>query len=87
MVSKTTANVTPVKTSISTQRKLSIAVGLLSFAAFIIQGLGQSWGFQNVAEQLTQTALLFAGGINIYFIGTTTQKIAEERKEDEQSQK
>jgi hypothetical protein len=33
-----------------TTRQLSIAVGLLSFAAFIIQGLGTTWGFEGVAK-------------------------------------
>ena len=70
----------PVKTSMSVQRKLSIAVGLLSFAAFIIQGLGETWGFPEVAKQITQTALLFGAGINLYFLGSTTQKITEEKK-------
>lgn len=72
----------PVKTPISVQRKLSIAVGLLSFAAFIVQGLSTTWGFQSVGEQLTQTALLFSGGINLYFLGATTQKISEEKKDE-----
>lgn len=67
-----------------TTRKLSIAVGLLSFAAFIVQGLGPTWGFEEVAKQITQTALLFSGGINIYFLGITSQKdIAEKEKSDE----
>ena len=57
-----------------TTRQLSIAVGLLSFAAFIVQGLGSTWGFEEVAKQITQTALLFSGGINIYFLGVTNQK-------------
>lgn len=72
----------PVKTPISVQRKLSIAVGLLSFAAFIVQGLSTTWGFQNIGEQITQTALLFSGGINLYFLGATTQKISEENKDE-----
>lgn len=72
----------PIKTTISTQRKLSIAVGLLSFAAFIIQGLGTTWGFEGPAQQITQTALLFSGGINLYFLGATTQKITEENKDE-----
>lgn len=72
----------PVKTPISVQRKLSIAVGLLSFAAFIVQGLSTTWGFQSVGEQITQTALLFSGGINLYFLGATTQKISEENKNE-----
>ena len=58
----------------STTRQLSIAVGLLSFSAFVIQGLGSTWGFEEVAKQITQTALLFSGGINIYFLGVTNQK-------------
>lgn len=62
-------------------RQLSIAVGFLSFAAFIIQGLGSTWGFEEVAKQITQTALLFSGGINIYFLGVTNQKNNEEKKD------
>lgn len=58
----------------STTRQLSIAVGLLSFLAFVIQGLGSTWGFEELAKQITQTALLFSGGINIYFLGVTNQK-------------
>ena len=58
----------------STTRQLSIAVGLLSFTAFVIQGLGSTWGFEEVAKQITQTALLISGGINIYFLGVTNQK-------------
>lgn len=57
-----------------TTRQLSIAVGLLSFTAFVIQGLGTTWGFEELAKQITQTALLFSGGINIYFLGVTNQK-------------
>lgn len=76
------AQLQPVKTSISMQRKLSIAVGLLSFAAFIIQGLGDTWGFAGIAKQITQTALLFGAGINLYFLGSTTQKITEEKKDE-----
>lgn len=67
-----------------TTRQLSIAVGILSFAAFVIQGLGSTWGFEEVAKQITQTALLFSGGINIYFLGVTNQKNnADKEKEDE----
>ena len=74
----------PAKTSISTQRKLSIAVGLLSFSAFVIQALGQTWGFEAVATQIVQTCLAISGGISIYFLGSTTQKITEEKKQDEE---
>lgn len=63
-----------------TTRQLSIAVGILSFIAFIIQGLGSTWGFEGVAQQITQTALLFSGGINIYFLGVTGQKNSEDKE-------
>lgn len=67
----------------SITRQLSIAVGLLSFTAFVVQGLGTTWGFEEVAKQITQTALLFSGGINIYFLGVTNQKNnADKEKED-----
>lgn len=66
-----------------TTRQLSIAVGLLSFLAFIIQGLGSTWGFEPVAKQITQTALLFSGGINIYFLGVTDYK----NRQDKQNEK
>lgn len=71
-----------------TTRQLSIAVGLLSFAAFIVQGLGPTWGFEALSKQLTQTALLFAGGINIYFLGVSSQKgIAEKEEANEKANK
>lgn len=66
-----------------TTRQLSIAVGILSFVAFVVQGLGSTWGFESVAQQLTQTALLFSGGINIYFLGVTGQKNNAEKEEND----
>ena len=63
-------------------RKLSVATGLLSFVAFIVQGLGATYGFQAVANQITQTFLLFNGAIGIFFLGDTTRKNIQE-KEDE----
>ena len=68
-----------------TTRQLSIAVGILSFAAFIVQGLGSTWGFEEVAKQITQTALLFSGGINIYFFGVTNQKNNADKEKDDES--
>lgn len=64
----------------STTRQLSIAVGLLSFAAFIVQGLGSTWGFEALSKQLVQTALLFAGGVNVYFLGVTNQKNSADKE-------
>jgi len=64
-----------------TTRQLSIAVGLLSFGAFIVQGLGDIWGFAAVAKQLSATALLVSGGVSVYFLGVTSQKNNQDRKE------
>ena len=75
-----------IKTNKKITRKLSITVGLLSFAAFVVQGLGQTWGFDAVGQQITQTALLFSGAINIFFLGNTTQKnIDDKEKENEKN--
>lgn len=70
-----------IQTSNNLNRKLSTAVGLLSFSAFIIQGLGSTYGFEAVAQQITQTCLLISGGISVYFLGSTTQKNIEDDKE------
>lgn len=64
----------------STERRISVAVGILSFAAFIIQGLGTTWGFEKLGEQLSQTALLFSGGFSLYFLGVTSYKNSVDRK-------
>lgn len=69
---------TTIKTTKKVTRKLSTAVGLLSFSAFIIQGLGSTWGFEALSQQLTQTALLVSGAINLFFLGSTTQKNIQE---------
>lgn len=69
-----TQNYQTIKASKKITRKLSIAVGLLSFAAFVIQGLAKTWGFEPVGEQIVQTALIFSGAINIFFLGDTARK-------------
>lgn len=71
---------TTITTNKKVTRKLSVAVGLLSFFAFVIQGMSTTWGFETVGQQITQTALLFSGAINIFFLGSSTQKSLEENK-------
>ena len=70
-----------IKATKKVTRKLSTAVGLLSFAAFVIQGLAKTWGFEAVGEQIVQTALIVSGAINIFFLGDTTRKNIEDGKE------
>lgn len=75
-------NFQSIKTTMSVTRKLSVGVGLLSFAAFIIQGLGTTWGFESVSKQIVETFLLVSGAINIFFLGDTTRKETEEKKDE-----
>lgn len=74
---------TTIKTTKKITRKLSTAVGLLSFFAFIIQGLGATFGFQGVANQIVQACLIVSGAVNIYFLGNTSQKNIQEAEQNE----
>ena len=75
------------KISSKTNKQLSIAVGLLSFGAFVVQGLGDIWGFAAVAKQLTSTALLIGAAVNLYFLGSTSQKaISQEKEKQDENQ-
>lgn len=76
-------NYQQIRTTKKVTRKLSLAVGILSFTAFVVQGLGTTWGFEPVAQQITQTALLFSGAINVFFLGSTTQKGIDEKGKTE----
>lgn len=70
------------KLSNKTNRQLSIAVGLLAFLAFVVQGLGSTWGFEAIAKQLVSTALIVSAGVNVYFLGSTSQKSINENKRE-----
>ena len=76
-----------INTKPSVARQLSTAVGLLAFAAFIIQGAGDIFGFEAVAKQFSAFALLVGGGINVYFLGVTNQKNTVEKQEGESDAK
>ncbi|MBQ3474482.1 hypothetical protein IJH24_03625 [Candidatus Saccharibacteria bacterium] len=76
------SQIQPIKVNKKITRKLSIATGLLSFVAFIVQGLGSTYGFEPVANQITQTFLLFNGAIGIFFLGDTTRKEIEEKNDE-----
>lgn len=74
------SNIQPIKVNKKLTRKLSVAAGLLSFCAFIVQGLGSTYGFEEVANQITQTFLLFNGAIGIFFLGDTTRKNIDDKE-------
>jgi predicted transporter len=72
----------PIKTSLSTQRKLSLAAGILSAIATFVSLISKTWGFAGVGEQIVTTFLATNSVINMYFFGSTSQKITEDKKDD-----
>ena len=71
-----------IKTSVSTQRKLSLAAGILSAVATFVALISKTWGFEGVGEQIVTTFLAANTVINMYFFGSTGQKITEEKKNE-----
>jgi len=72
----------PIKTSLSTQRKLSLAAGILSAIATFVSLISKTWGFAGIGEQIVTTFLAANSVINMYFFGSTSQKITEDKKDD-----
>ena len=72
----------PNKTSLSTQRKLSLAAGILSAIATFVSLISKTWGFAGIGEQIVTTFLAANSVINMYFFGSTGQKITEDKKDD-----
>lgn len=70
-----------IKTSISTQRKLSLAAGILSAIATFVSLISKTWGFAGIGEQIVTTFLAANTVINMYFFGSTSQKITETNHE------
>ena len=61
-------------------RQLSIAAGLLSFVAFVISMLGDTWGFEKSGMQIAQTCTGISGAINLFFLGVTSYKNMEDKE-------
>lgn len=72
----------PIKTSLSVQRKLSLAAGILSAIATFVSLISKTWGFAGIGEQIVTTFLAANSVINMYFFGSTGQKITEDKKDD-----
>lgn len=71
-----------IKVSLSTQRKLSLAAGIMSAIATFISIISPTWGFEGVGKQIVETLLAATTVINLYFFGSTSQKITEEKKDE-----
>ncbi len=72
-----------IKTSLSTQRKFSFAAGIISAIAMFISLISPTWGFEGIGKQWVETLLAINTVINMYFLGVTSQKISEEKKNEE----
>lgn len=64
----------------STNKKISIALGILTFIAAFIVLQGGIWGFDEFAKQLFTAITGTTALVNLYFLGSTTEKIATEKK-------
>ena len=71
-----------IKVSITTQRKLSLAAGILSALATFVSIISSTWGFEGVGQQIVQTLLASTTVINLYFFGSTGQKISDGGKNE-----
>lgn len=68
------------KLSASNNKKLSLAVGVLTFIAAAFLLLGDQWGFSPLAKQIFTSITGITALINLYFLGSTAQKITEGKK-------
>ena len=64
----------------STNKKISLALGIVTAVGAGTLVLGPIWGFAGLAEQIFQSITGLAAVVNIYFLGQTSQKITQETK-------
>lgn len=68
------------KLKASTNKKISIALGIVTAVGAGTLVLGPIWGFAGLAEQIFQSVTGLAAVVNIYFLGQTAQKIEQDTK-------
>ena len=59
----------------STNKKISIALGILTAIAAAVLILGDTWGFPALAKQIFASITGIAAIVNVYFLGSTAEKI------------
>nr|DAF05708.1 MAG TPA: hypothetical protein [Caudoviricetes sp.] len=65
----------------STNQKISLAMGILSFFAAFVLFQGDTWGFSPLAKQIFSSITGTISLVNMYFLGSTAEKIKNERNE------
>ncbi len=68
------------KLKASTNKKISIALGALTFVAAFVLLQGDIWGFDAFAKQIFTAITGTTALVNIYFLGSTSQKITEDKE-------
>lgn len=63
----------------STNKKISIALGILTFVAAFVLLQGDIWGFSELAKQVFSAITGTTALVNLYFLGSTTEKISKEK--------
>ena len=64
----------------STNKKISIALGVLTFLAAFVLLQGDVWGFSALAKQIFSAITGTTSLVNLYFLGSTTEKIVNDKK-------
>lgn len=64
----------------STNKKISIALGITSAVAAAVLFLGDTWGFGPLAKQIFVSITGITSIVNVYFLGSTTEKINKDAK-------
>ena len=75
--------------NLSRTQLLSLIVGVISAMAGLIATLGQTWGFAEIASQISETCFAVSGFANIVFFGINVQKVKENTvfEEEEEAKK
>ena len=68
------------KLKATTNKKISVALGIVTAIGAGTLVLGPIWGFAGLAEQIFQSITGLAAVVNIYFLGQTAQKIEQDSK-------
>lgn len=64
----------------STNKKISIALGVLTFIGAFVLLQGDVWGFSSLAKQIFSAITGTTSLVNLYFLGSTSQKISGAKK-------
>lgn len=64
----------------STNKKISLALGIVTAVGAAALVLGPIWGFDALATQIFQSITGLAAVVNIYFLGSTSEKLTTGKK-------